>query len=195
MTHTSHRAFARVSAQLAGICLVLASGTLLAAGCGAQTRQYRPRTDLVAQTGVVEVAQALQGALEDVQAPVITAVRFGADHVSFMCQPSNIRDDSFSSQHQVIRNFRCRQLEMLLDLRGLTRIEIVQPKHFLVLRTGTGAIEATLMPDSKEDALRLIDLLASLRTAVDGAQSLPFAPLDVVYVRDVQQSTGGGETF
>jgi hypothetical protein len=192
MTHTSGRAFS----LLAAVLLVLAGCVLVVAGCGARTRQYQPRTDLVAQRGVVEVAQALQRELEDIQAPVITAVRFGgAEHLAFMCQPSNIRDASFSSQHQVIRTFRCRQTEMLLDLRGLTLIEIVQPQHFLILRTRTGAIEATLMPDSHEHALRLIDLLASLRAAVDEAQSLPFAPLDVVYVRDTQQSTGGGDTF
>jgi hypothetical protein len=191
MTHTSRRAPAR----LARILLVLACCAVVAPGCGSSVRHYRPRTDLVAQKGVVEVAQALQRELEDVQAPVITAVRFGAEELAFMCQPSSIRDATFSNQHQVIRTFRCRQTEMLLDLRGLTRIEILQPQHFLVLRTGAGAVEAKLMPDSHEHALRLIDLLASLRTAVDDAQALPFAPLEVVYVRDTQQSTGGGDTF
>lgn len=175
--------------------LLLACSTLAALACGASAREYRPRTDLVAQTGVVEVAQALQHELEDVQAPVITAVRFGAEDLEFTCQPSSIRDGRFSSQHQVIRTFRCHQPEMRIDLRELTRIDIRQPQNFVVLRTGTGAILATIMPHSQERALRLIDLLASLRTAVGDAQSQPFAPLMVQYVRETQQSTAGGDAL
>jgi hypothetical protein len=177
------------------VALLLACSTLAALACGSSTREYRPRTDLVAQTGVVEVAQALQRELEDVQAPVITAVRFGAEHIEFTCQPSSVRDARFSSQHQVIRTFRCRQPEMRLELRELSRIDILQPQNFVFLRTSAGDVLATLMPHSHERALRLIDLLASLRTAVDDAQGLPFAPLVVQYVRETQQSTASGDAF
>jgi hypothetical protein len=170
--------------------LLLVCSALAASGCGSSAREYRPRTDLVAQMGLVETAQALQQALEDVQGPVITAVRFGAEHLMFTCQPSSIRDARFSSQHQVIRTFRCHQPEMLVDLRDLTRIDILQPQYFLVLRSGAGAHLVTLMPDSREHALRLIDLLASMRSVVDDAQSLPFPPLVVAYVRETRQSTG-----
>lgn len=173
--------------------LLLACSALIASGCGSPAREYQPRTDLVATKGVVETAQALQHALEDVQAPVITAVRFGSDHLAFMCQPSSVRDARFSSQHQVIRTFRCHQTDMLLGLRELTRIDILQPQYFLVLRTRSGARMVTLMPHSRDHALRLVDLLASLRTAVDDAQSLPFPPLVVSYIRETRQSTGSNE--
>jgi hypothetical protein len=184
------------AAPLAGFpaVLLLACSALAASGCGSTAREYRPRTDLVAQMGVVETAQALQRALEDVQAPVITAVRFGVEHLAFTCQPSSIRDARFSTQHQVIRTFRCHQPEMLLDLRDLTRIDVLQPQYFLVLRSSAGAHLVTLMPDSRDHALRLVDLLASVRTAVDDAQSMPFPPLVVGYVRETRQSTGSGQT-
>ena len=184
------RASCRSAVRLAWppVVLLLVCSALAVSACAASAREYRPRTDLVAQTGVVGVAEALQRALEDVQAPVITAVRFGAADLAFMCQPSSVRDARFSSQHRVIRTFRCRQPDMRLDLRALTRIDILQPQHLLILRTSTDAVLATLMPTSSEHALRLIDLLASLRTALDDAQSLPFAPLAVRYVRETQQS-------
>jgi hypothetical protein len=192
MSRTSHCS----AAPLAGFpaVLLLACSALAASGCGSSSREYRPRTDLVAQMGLVETAQALQHALEDVQAPVISAVRFGVESLAFTCQPSSIRDARFSTQHQVIRTFRCHQPEMLVDLRDLTRIDILQPQYFVVLRNSAGAHLVTLMPDSRDHALRLVDLLASMRTAVDDVQSLPFPPLAVGYVREAQQSTGSGES-
>jgi hypothetical protein len=192
MARTSRCSAAPLTGSPAVLLLVCSA---LASGCGSSTtREYRPRTDLVAQMGLVETAQALQLALEDIQAPVITAVRFGAEHLTFTCQPSSVRDARFSSQHQVIRTFRCHQPEMLLDLRDLTRIDILQPQYFLVLRSSAGAHLVTLMPDSRDHALRLVDLLASVRTAVDDAQALPFPPLVVGYVRETRQSTGSGDS-
>lgn len=189
MSRTSRGLGRRVAVRFS---LLVALGAIAFASCSSPARTYRPRTDLVAQTGLVEVAQALQQALEDVQAPVITAVRFGAEHLEFTCQPSNVRDARFSSQHRVIRTFRCRHTDMRLDLRALVRIDIVQPSSLLVLRDGADAVLAMLMPHSPDHALRLIDLLASLRAAVDDAQSEPFPPLAVTYARETQQSTSGG---
>jgi hypothetical protein len=179
-----------VGRWLALIAVVAFGGAVLAAtGCGAASREYRPRTDLVVRMGVVEAAQALQQALEDVQAPLITAVRFGPDHLAFVCQPANFRDSRFSSQHQVIRTLQCRQKDMRLGFRELACIEIQQPQHLLVLRTSAGERLASIQPDSREHALRLVDLLASMRAELDDASATPFSPLVVTYIRETQQST------